>query len=125
MTYFKSKPCAEYGCSKPVFSKGLCKYHAAIKALKTPNKKVVSEKKKERLAKYYELRDAYLKEHPVCEVEGCEHQATQIHHKMGRGDNLHKHFLAVCFDCHRRIEDNPSFAYENEYSLKRNYKYEE
>lgn len=125
MTFLKSKPCSEYGCSNPVFSNKLCKYHAAIKALKTPNKKVVSEKKKYRMEKYYELRDAYLKEHPVCEVEGCESTKVDLHHKAGRiGENLFKHFMSICRRHHLRCDTDPTWAYDYGYLLKRNFKYD-
>ena len=121
MTFKKSKPCAEYGCSKPVFSNKLCKYHAAIKALKTPNKKVVSEKKKERLAKYYELRDAYLKEHTVCERCGTTRNLT-LHHLRGRGKYLLEYFCCLCLMCHSWVHDHPVEAEKEGFLMKRNYK---
>lgn len=126
MSYFKSKPCTEYGCSNPIFSNKLRKYHAAIKALKTPKKKAVSDKKKERMAKYYELRDAYLKEHPVCEVEGCSSTKVDLHHKKSRlGQELFRNFMSVCRQHHEMIHRESAWAYENGYLLKHNYKYNE
>lgn len=56
----------------------------------------------------------------MCEVEGCVHKATQIHHKKGRiGDALYNDFLAICEDCHRKVEENPEWAKENGYSVSR------
>ena len=70
------------------------------------------------MQEYYELRDAYLKKNKLCEV--CfKKEAMDIHHKAGRGQNLLKHFLAVCRECHSRIEDNPAWAIKNGYSIKR------
>lgn len=72
---------------------------------------------KERMKKYKLLREEYLKEHFLCEV--CNlHPATEIHHKKKRhGENLFKHFLAVDRQCHRRIEEDPKWAYEQGYSI--------
>ena len=123
MTFLKSKPCTEYGCSSPRFSNGLCKYHCALKAAKTPKKKPINEKKQARMAKYYEMRDDYLKEHPICEVDGCECNKVDLHHKSSRlGENLYKHFMSVCREHHEMIHRLSGWAYENGYLLKRNYK---
>ena len=133
MTYFKSKPCSEYGCSRPIFSNKLCKYHAAIKSLNSPKKKVVSDKKKEREQKYLEARSKYFQEvakrqvrmKPVCEVEGCEEENVECHHKAGRiGNNLFKYLMVICRKHHLKCDTDPNWAYENGYSLKRNYKYD-
>jgi hypothetical protein len=71
---------------------------------------------KDRMRKYKELREIYLKEHEFCEV--CKIKpATEIHHIEKRvGDNLFKHFLAVDRDCHMKIEENPEWAYAQGYS---------
>jgi hypothetical protein len=73
-----------------------------------------------------------LKNHPICEV--CHQQkSTQIHHKKGRvgyhtyEDYLNDFsllenplfFLATCGVCHGKVEQNPDWAKENEYSLSR------
>ena len=79
-----------------------------------------SNKEKERLQKYYILRDEYLKNHPLCEVCNKE-KSTQIHHRKGRlGNNLFNYFLAICDEDHKKVEMNPEWAYENNYSLLRN-----
>jgi len=106
----KPRKCTIEGCNGYVFSKGKCKYHTAVEALKNPSK---------RLQIYYELRDAYLKKNKLCEV--CfKREATEIHHKAGRmGQNLYKYFLSVDRECHSMVEDNPAWAIENGYSLKR------
>lgn len=68
------------------------------------------------------LTRAFLKLHPVCQVEGCKRPATMVHHKRGRVGKfllMVKYFLAVCFLCHRRIEENPVWAKEMGYSESR------
>lgn len=86
-----------------------------IKPAKVVAKK--SETMKERLKRYTKIAKAFLALNSKCAV--CGKPAQCVHHKRGRiGDLLFavKHFLAVCFDCHRKIEDNPDWAKENGYS---------
>jgi hypothetical protein len=117
-------------CKKPsfLFSKGLCYSCYSLekvkqkKNVKDTKYKIprVSEKEKARKRAYKELRYIYLRDHPICEVEDCSHKAIEIHHKAGRvGDALYNHFLAVCENCHKRIEENPIWAKENNYSITR------
>ena len=47
-----------------------------------------SKKHAKELATYRILRLAYISENPICEMQGCHKQATQIHHKAKRGKNL-------------------------------------
>lgn len=72
---------------------------------------------------YSVLRKDYLLDHPVCECgqPRCTGEATQIHHKKGRGRwlNFVEFFLAVCFSCHEWIENNPKEAKALGYSLPR------
>lgn len=110
----KSNPCTVEGCEQPIWSNKLCKRHKALAALKEPS---------ERDKKYKELRFGYLNAHPVCEVDGCNRTDVDLHHKKGRiGDNLFKHFMSVCREHHIYIETHPSWAYEQGYLLKRNFK---
>lgn len=37
--------------------------------------------------KWARTRGAYLYRHPTCEEHGCEKDATDVHHKDGRGPN--------------------------------------
>jgi len=120
--------CSKENCENPRFSKKLCLFHykkenpKKFQIQKKQNKtigslknngiiKKVSEKQKKRLEKYYLLRDEYLKNHPVCEFEGCNSKEVTLHHKKGRiGENLFNHFCALCFTHHRWVEDNPEQA---------------
>ena len=72
----------------------------------------ISAKRRRVSALYRSIRAEYLTKNPKCKV--CHGDASQIHHKAGRvGDKLNdtKDFLAVCFCCHRKIHDNPAWAY--------------
>jgi len=83
----------------------------------------VSKRRKEELVFYLKNRKKYMTENEVCEVKGCEKNSTEIHHKKGRiGALLYDpdFFLAVCRKHHNKIENCPKWAYENNYSIKRN-----
>jgi hypothetical protein len=123
----KKKTCKTCNKEKYIFSKGNC-YECTPKKpirkspLKAQKKKAIKQRSKtlsKRLQKYYILREAYLKDHPVCEV--CYIQkACEIHHRAGRiGENLYQQFIAVDAECHRRIEMNPEWAKEQGYSISR------
>lgn len=58
----------------------------------------------------------------MCEVCG-EEAATQVHHKAGReGDDLTdiNKFLGTCDGCQRHVHENPEWAFERGYMLRRN-----
>ena len=85
---------------------------------RTPLRRV-SPKQQERLKRYYAAADAYMDEHPMCEMPGCSYHADEIHHKMGRGIHIDnpEHFMAICREHHRKIEDNKTWAREKGYIL--------
>lgn len=60
----------------------------------------VSQKQAERNHIYSEQRKEYLAVHPFCEI--CGRQATDIHHKAGRGSRTNdvSTFCALCRKCH-------------------------
>lgn len=81
----------------------------------------ISEKEKERKKQYKPLRDQFLLDHPICQACNFKH-SDQVHHMEGKiGDLLcdTNNFLAVCFGCHRVIEENPNLAKENNWSVSR------
>lgn len=91
----------------------------AVKRKKIAN---VSDKQKDRLAKYRVLRDEYFKTHNICEakLERCTKIATDLHHKKSRiGDNLFKHFSALCRNCHNSIENGGQWVYDLGFKIKR------
>ena len=71
---------------------------------------------RETLDEYSKLRSAFLVIHSKCQAKllGCTGEATDVHHKAGRGDNHLKisTWLAVCRNCHQWIELNPTEAKE-------------
>lgn len=81
----------------------------------------VSKKQAERLKEYRKVRDTYMKSKPICEC--CKTKPSQdLHHTRGRvGKYLTdvSNFLAVCRPCHHRIETEPNWAKENNYSRSR------
>lgn len=96
-------PCCGEVCRRP-------KQKKVRKPIRTVSKKRAKENKK-----YTTLRKQFLEDHPVCEarLEGCSGIADQVHHRRGKisGNFLDAStFLAICFNCHRIIEDNPEKA---------------
>ena len=121
----KLKTCK--GCQKEtyIFSKGLCKFCATKDSKKPRN---VSVKQQSRIKEYSKVRKEFLNNLPsnICKICSIK-KITDIHHMCGRlGSYLTdtRYFLPVCRECHNRIESEPEWAYENNYSLKRNQKNE-
>lgn len=122
------------------YCSALCAIEAQKASEKPPKKrpriqriKPISKKRQSMLLKYDVARAEFLgkPENKRCPV--TKQRATEIHHKRGRTgyadewareNNVpllidKRFFLAVSRDGHRKIEDNPEWAYENEYSLTR------
>lgn len=82
----------------------------------------VSTKRAVRLKEYAPLRDKYMSEHEYCEVIGCQNKAAELHHKKGRENDLltdARYFMAICRDCHVRVDLEPEWAMSNGYSIRR------
>src|ERR1035437_7546936 len=81
-------------------------------ALKPPKKRTpISKVSKKRLAElkiYSVLRKDYLKDNPICEVDGCKNKSIEIHHKKGRGVllNVVKYWMFFCQNHNNWIGDN-------------------
>lgn len=60
---------------------------------------------------YLQLRKIYLDKFPLCTaaLPMCTHNATDIHHKKGRGKYylVVNTWMAVCRKCHMWIEEHP------------------
>jgi hypothetical protein len=87
---------------------------------KKPNKTIrrVSKRREDVNKLYGKIRKEYLwDKNYTCEI--CGGQATDIHHKKGRGKHLlaKDTFMACCRQCHQRIHDNPGWARENGYLI--------
>ena len=69
------------------------------------------------------LRRDYLTQHPVCEARlpSCTGQATDIHHKKGRGKYylITSTWMSACRTCHEWIETNPAEAQEMGFTITR------
>lgn len=64
-----------------------------------------SKKKLEQLKTYRKLRDDYMSNNTICEFEGCNNKADDLHHKRPRSVFLNdvSVFMAVCRSCHDKI----------------------
>lgn len=136
----KRKTCIEEGCTQPVWARKRCKYHdsthhpqkhgllkpsseTSSEGVQTPKKRKriapVSEKQAQRLKEYRKLRDAYMEVHRMCEVRGCNRPSEDLHHMLPRAYHLLDTdvFMAVCRECHCRIEREDKWARENGYKL--------
>jgi len=136
----------EKGCCWPVFSKGLCHSHWKMvygKPLKkfkpltqtedgeeakffkyqTAEIKKVSTRQQKLNAAYKVLRDAFIKKKKYCvaRLDGCTGNATECHHKAGRGEYLldDTKYLALCHNCHVFITEHSQFAMERGFSESR------
>lgn len=124
MTYFKLRKCKTSGLEwKQYNSLQKCPCDACKSKAKKPKRiKPVSEKRKAENLVYSELRRVFLNlpENKVCPVTG--QPTTDVHHKKGRIGTLlldTKYWLAVSREGHIKIEENPEWAYEKEFSIKR------
>ena len=77
----------------------------------------VSAKKQRQDAEYGKLRERYLNEHSRCQVavNGCMHEATDIHHTRGGDERsvfylIQSTWLSTCRSCHNWIHMNPDKA---------------
>lgn len=136
----KRKPCKAEGCRWGRLAGGYCLYHqdhrtdaaylrkqAAIKEKKLSFQPVkIPRRSKKRLAEeaqYSKDRREFLDrpENMFCAVFPWK-RATQVHHKMGRIGPLlldQRYWLAVSDEGHKKIEANPAWARENNFSLDR------
>ena len=84
----------------------------------------VSEPRKDENKIYDKNRKQYLKIHTFCEagLKGCTKVSTEIHHLKKRRTKQDRidtnNFMAVCSACHKKIESDPTMAYQNGLSKK-------
>ena len=119
MIQAKLKKCA--GCEQ---MKHIWKSHGKEKyckdcwyQLERPKKAApVSTKMKKTLDEYSKKRIAFLALNQTCQAKlvGCTGNATDVHHKAGRGENHLKMstWLAVCRSCHSWITEHSKEAIE-------------
>ncbi len=80
-----------------------------------------SKKRAQQELDYKKVRKEFLEDNKKCRV--CAYRpADQVHHRKGRIGKLltnKTYFLACCDGCHKRIENNPKWAFESGYILNR------
>jgi hypothetical protein len=84
--------------------------------------KKVSQKRNLENKEYLKVRKVFLQSLMFCQVNSCKKLPTEVHHKKGRIGKLltdTRYFLGVCRECHNKIELEPLWAKENNYSLNR------
>jgi len=82
--------------------------------------KARSPKRQAQYDKYNPEREQFLKENPVCQIDGCDRESTDVHHmKKRNGVRLldKSKWMAACRLCNSRAEDYPEWAFENGYKL--------
>lgn len=74
-----NSPCVEPGCGAYASYRGRCHYHAKVNNRRThnANNKAIYNSKRWRI-----IRKAQLFAVPLCEQEGCEQVATDVHHRI-------------------------------------------
>jgi len=76
--------------------------------------KSVSDKRLLALKDYRVVRDAYMRDHKICEFQGCNECSTDLHHKKPRAYHLCdvSIFMAVCRNHHTWIHDHDAESRE-------------
>ena len=77
--------------------------------------KSVSQRRLLALREYMVVRDAYMRDHKVCEHPECNSPSTELHHSKGRIGKLLTeplYFKALCHAHHEWTEKNPILAKE-------------
>jgi len=125
----KEKICSNCGESRVIWKnyegEKYCKYcwgatKAAMDAGKPLKPRAKIKPKSAKQSKldiiYSQLRKIFLTDHPVCQANlaGCTHEATDVHHKKGRGKwyLVIKTWMPLCRSCHKWIEEHPIEATE-------------
>lgn len=86
--------------------------------LKRTPLKPVSDRSSFRRLQYKILRDNYMAEHQRCEFRQCRKASEDLHHKAGRtGENMFRHFMAVCRYHHAWIHSHTREARQLGYIL--------
>jgi hypothetical protein len=107
-----------------------CRTHGIASLKPLPTIKKESEKRAEVNRKEYGPKARkFVKDHPKCQagIEGiCTGASKCVHHKKGRHSKEdlldERYWLAVCFNCHRTLEENPVFAKQHGFSISRHSK---
>jgi 2,3-bisphosphoglycerate-independent phosphoglycerate mutase len=120
--------CDEHKHLKQYIVKEKKVYELKRSEIKQNNKPInqISKKQAKKNSDYSAISKQYKKENPICDaqIKGiCTTLTVDVHHKKGRIGELltdTRYFLAVCRECHNHIETHPKFAFENNFSIRRN-----
>lgn len=115
------KTCNHENCKNPVFGGGYCKFHQFLRnkppKQQKPKKAIprTTTKRRRESEDYGVLREEWLRQHPLCEARvnhNCFRQATEVHHKRGRGKYYldTTTWLAICHNCHIWVTENSKEA---------------
>ena len=102
------KPCKHPGCPK-LTAGNFCKEHEKQRSREYEKYDRKPEDRKRYGSKWRRIRNAYVKEHPVCEMCLLEHRATpveEVHHIYPLdhgGTNDFINLMSLCKSCHSRI----------------------
>jgi len=114
----KKKICKTCNNEDYLWARGECK-RCASKS-KPAKIKPVSDKRAQEQKSYSVMRRLYLEANPECAcggiIEGCDGQATEVHHARGRVGELYldiRYWKPLTSSCHKFVELNPVWAKEN------------
>lgn len=83
--------------------------------------KKINDKMLKKMAEYRPLRDKYLSDHPVCEIQSpkCTGGPVELHHKKPRAYYLCdvSVFCSACRSCNSYVESHHQWARENGFKL--------
>lgn len=85
----------------------------------------LSKKRAKENRQYLKLREKFLADNPICQIKVpgiCRHEATTVHHSMGRMGLLLidvRYFKGACLPCHCYVEEHPAEAKEKGWSVSR------
>ena len=107
------KSCAMSQSKRPILS--LSKQRSPSEPIVSKVKiKSVSDKRLLALKEYRVVRDAYMRDHKICEFPDCNECSTDLHHKKPRAYHLCdvSIFMAVCRNHHTWIHDHDAESRE-------------
>ena len=105
------KTCATSTSKRPILK--LSKQRSPIVSM--VKIKSVSQRRLLALREYRVVRDAYMRDHKVCEHPECNSPSTELHHSKSRIGKLLTeplYFKALCHAHHEWTEKNPILAKE-------------
>lgn len=106
------KSCAMSQVKRPILSPSKQRSPSELIVSKVKIKSV-SQRRLLALKEYRVVRDAYMRDHKICEHPECSSPSTELHHSKGRIGKLLTdplYFKALCHSCHVWAELNVTEA---------------